>query len=179
MKNKQQTFIDEFISSPLILVEKGEFLLRAGEITDKFYYVEKGCLRSYIIDESGKEHIYQFAPEGWIIGDEKAAFFQAPAILYIDAIEDSTLRIMQKPIDDFAEDLDIAKVVLLKLHRKINAFRDRILLLLSATAEQRYEHFISTYPELIKRLPLKMVASYLGITPESLSRIRKEMASRK
>lgn len=179
MQKKTQTFTDKLKAYPLIMVKKGQFLLRAGEISDKSYYVETGCLRSYIIGENGKEHIYQFAPEDWMISDEQAVLSDAPATLYIDAIEDSTIRVLPIPFDDLVNDLDTAKEALLKLHRKINAFRTRIILLLSATGEQRYEHFINTYPELVKRVPLKMIASYLGITPESLSRIRKEMASKK
>lgn len=166
---------------PSITVKKGQLLLQPGATTTDVYYVETGCLRSYVTDKNGKEHIYQFAPEDWIISDEEALSKGIPAILYIDAIENSVIRVVPKAQVDarFNNDLDMAKATLERLHRKINAFRNRIILLLSATADERYENFISTYPNLAQRVPLRMIASYLGITPESLSRIRKGYTTKK
>jgi CRP-like cAMP-binding protein len=167
-------------SLPPTHVRKGEILLRAGEMTNAAYYVETGCLRSYLIDDKGKEHIYQFAPEDWIISDEEAMQEQKPALLYIDAIEDSVIRVIHQPSDLKSNlDNDTAQQLLNSLEKKVNAFRRRIIQLLSATAEERYLAFIKTYPDLAQRVPLKMIASYLGITPESLSRVRKELVSRK
>lgn len=171
---------DQFKTAELLSIRKGEVLLRAGESTNKIYYVEKGCLRGYIIDNKEKEHIYQFAPEDWMISDEEALLMKTPAILYIDAIEDSIIRVITAPFETWGPDLrsEAAIPAINRLLRKVNAFRKRILLLLSATADERYAHFLETYPNLSNRVPLKMIASYLGITAESLSRIRKERASK-
>ena len=171
---------DSFQNIPLTYISKGQILVRAGELTNIAFYVEKGCLRSYLIDDRGKEHIYQFAPEDWIISDEEAILEQKAAILYIDAIEDSIIKVVHRPADIIsALDRDTAIEVLASMDRKVNAFRRRIIQLLSATAEERYITFVKTYPNLIQRVPQKMIASYLGITPESLSRVRKDLISKK
>jgi CRP-like cAMP-binding protein len=161
-------------------IKKGELLLRQGEICTHSFFVSRGLLRSYTIDESGKEHIIQFAPEDWLIVDRSSSFFNLPSELYIDAIEDSEIVFLSS---DF-----IAKASCLTpsftafnnkaLHSHILQLQKRVNLLLGATAEQRYLDFIMLYPSLTLRIPQWMIASYLGITPESLSRVRKELARR-
>jgi CRP-like cAMP-binding protein len=171
---------DTFNSLPPIQVSKGEVILRAGERTNSVYYVERGCLRSYLIDDKGKAHIYQFAPKDWIISDEEALLEHKPALLFIDAIEDSIIKVVNQP-DIIKANLDRETSIqaLNSMEKKVNAFRRRIFQLLSATAEERYLSFIKTYPGLAQRVPQKMIASYLGITPESLSRVRKDLATKK
>ena len=158
--------------------KKGEILLQKGDHTNYVFYVESGCLRSYIIDEKGKEHIYQFAPEDHFISDEDAVMYQIPAILWIDAIEDSTIRLLKSPATQALEK-ESALEINNMLQRKIQTLRKRILQLLGSSAEERYEEFVKTYPTLTQRIPLKMIASYLGITPESLSRVRKDLSLKK
>jgi CRP-like cAMP-binding protein len=178
---KDKGFKEYFSSYPLKFVKKGESLLRSGEYSHEFYYVEQGCLRSYILDIKGKEHIFQFAPEDWLISDEEALNSHTKAIFNIDAVEDSMIRVatptsqnlMYGPSDEHIHS------VVDKLNRKAVSLRNRIILLLSATAEERYDDFLKTYSNLAQRLPLKMIASYLGIVPESLSRIRKERVTKK
>jgi CRP-like cAMP-binding protein len=166
---------------PLRFIKKGDYLLRAGSFSKEFYYVEKGCLRGYILDDKGKEHIYQFAPEDWVISDEEAFFSHTEAILNIDALEDSMVRIITATAHhlDCGTNNELPQLAMKKLSKKIGSLRNRILLLLSASAEDRYMDFIKTYPNLVQRIPLKMIASYLGIAPESLSRIRKEHVLKK
>lgn len=161
------------------IVKKGELILRAGEYCNNFFYVESGCLRSYIVDSKGKEHIYQFAPEGWVISDEEALLENKHTILYIDAIEDSKVKFLVRPEGEWSANLDKETALELtrKFNKKIQAFRTRIIHLLSASAEERYANFIKTYPNLAQRVPLKMIASYLGVTAESLSRLRKKMVN--
>jgi len=159
-------------------VKKGEILLREGDICNETYFVEKGLLRMYSIDQNGKEHIIQFAPENWIISDRRSLYFNEKTMFYIDAVEESEVWILKK---DFF--LDIIKAYpktivnndkLLQKH--IKSLQERINSLLADTAEERYLKFIKMYPNLMLRVPQWMVASYLGITPESLSRVRKELA---
>lgn len=159
-------------------VKKGEFLLREGEICNGTYFVEKGLLRMYSIDKNGKEHIIQFAPETWLISDRSSLFFNEKSSYFIDAVEDSELLLLkneffQKLHIQFPETVESNDILLQKhirnLQRRVNA-------LLADTAEERYLDFIKMYPNLMLRVPQWMVASYLGITPESLSRVRKELA---
>ncbi|MEM9548926.1 MAG: Crp/Fnr family transcriptional regulator, partial [Bacteroidota bacterium] len=110
----------------------------------------------------GKEHIFMFAPEGWIIGDNVSP--EKPSSLYIDALEDSELIIREKIIEKEKN----AK----KLIKRIEVLQKRIIQLMSASAIERYEDFIATYPKISQRVSQKMIASYLGITPEALSKVK-------
>jgi|SRR5690554_609272 len=158
-------------------LKKGDFLLRSGEVCLHSFFVNKGLLRSYTIDKNGKEHIIQFAPEGWIITDRSSSFFHESSDLFIDVIEDAEVFFLE---DKFFENLsclsaEFAKSNTQALHNHIRNLQDRINMLLGATAEDRYLQFIKMYPDILLRVPQWMVASYLGITPESLSRVRKEL----
>ncbi|HYG15166.1 MAG TPA: Crp/Fnr family transcriptional regulator [Bacteroidia bacterium] len=178
----EETYFQHYFKSlPETRVKKGEILLSAGDISSKVYYVQEGCLRSYLIDDNGKEHIYQFAPEDWVISDEEALLQQKPALLFIDAVEDSVVKILNRPANLKEDNVDpeTALQILDKFEKKVNSLRSRIIQLLSASAEERYSVFVKTYPNLIQRVPQKMIASYLGITPESLSRVRKEILNKK
>jgi CRP-like cAMP-binding protein len=158
-----------------IQVKKGEILQRAGEKCKHAYFVKKGLLRSYKIDSKGKEHVYMFASEGWYISDIDAQVFNIESELYIDTIEDCVLE--QTPTAEF----DLSNMTLnsdeaLRIFKRTSILQRRVLMLLSATARERYEHFIETYNDIVDRAPQKMIATYLGITPEALSKIRGEIA---
>jgi CRP-like cAMP-binding protein len=158
-------------------IPKGEVLQRPGDLVGRGYYVLEGCLRAFVIDTDGKEHVLQFAPEHWLIGDQKAAIRKIPATLFIDALEDSqVLEIDFGMALSGVERAELMDVLLNKLRNNVVALNDRIVDLLAATGEERYLRFIGTYPGLVQRLPQKLIASYLGLTPESLSRIRKGIA---
>lgn len=157
----------------------GDFLLRKGGYCRHTFFVEKGLLRKYgVEDVKGKEAIIQFAPEKWFVTDRDSSFFQQPSQFFIQAMEDSTVLMLD---DSIMEQLNqkVKGFVAFNerlLHNHIRQQTKRIYELLSATAEERYLSFIATYPDLLWRVPQWMIASYLGITPESLSRIRKELA---
>jgi CRP-like cAMP-binding protein len=155
-------------------IPKGTLLLRAGEVSNRVYFVKQGCLRSYAIDAKGKEHIYMFAPEGWLIGDTASNVHQNPADLFIDALEDSIVEVFDKTFIDKYESLspDLDLMDKERLRRRIAVLQKRIIMLMSASAWERYQDFIHTYPNIVQRVPQRMVASYLGITPEALSKIR-------
>ncbi|MEO1255685.1 MAG: Crp/Fnr family transcriptional regulator [Bacteroidota bacterium] len=152
--------------------KKGEILQYKGELNSKVYIVKKGLLRSYNIDKKGKEHIFMFAPEGWTMGD--ACTPESPCELFIDALEDCEIMILKKDIDRDSKPKSFQALV-----KRMLVLQRRVIMMMSVSAIERYEHFEQTYPELIQRVPQKMIASYLGITPEALSKIRGERLRKK
>ncbi|WP_293306524.1 Crp/Fnr family transcriptional regulator [Pedobacter sp. UBA5917] len=169
------------ISGPLKVkkFEKNEIIQYKGDILKYGFFVGKGLLRSYSIDAKGKEHIIQFAPENWFISDRNQ-MHNEPSDFFIEAIEATESVIVP---DNFMSEAARKVPCLLALnvtmlHNSIRFMQKRINMLLSATAEERYLDFIKLYPNLTLRVPQWMIASYLGITPESLSRVRKELANK-
>jgi CRP/FNR family transcriptional regulator, anaerobic regulatory protein len=158
--------------------KKGQFLLSKGQVCQHFFFVETGLLRFYSIDDEGKEHIVQFAPEGWFASDRSSVFFNEPSSFFIDSIEDTTVAMLDKRFLSLASDIssEYRNYNEFILQNHIRQLQNRINLLIGANSEQRYLDFIEHYPDLMLRVPLWMIASYLGITPESLSRVRKELA---
>ena len=152
-----------------IEVKKGDILQRTGDSNSKVYQVKSGLLRSYTIDDKGKEHIFMFAPENWVIGD--GVPFGQPCQLFIDSVEDSIII----PIERDSPVLSDSN----KLIKRVEILQNRVAMLMSASAIKRYNDFIQTYPDIIQRVPQKMIASYLGITPEALSRVRKALSQGK
>lgn len=161
-------------------VAKDEFLLREGESCKHVFYVEQGLLRQYYLDASGKEHTIQFAPENWLISDRDSLFFSQGAQYFIQAVEASQVMMIEQSLllELAKKDKAFHEFNDRLLHNHIRQLQKRIRLLLSASAEERYLDFTATYPDLMLRLPQIMVASYLGITPESLSRVRKNLADK-
>lgn len=159
---------------------KGEILLQQGETCKASIFVEKGLLRAYTLDEIGKEHIVQFAPENWFVGDRGSIYFSDPSYFSIDVIEAAEVVFVTENFIDKASELSASFRTFNKklLHNHIQHLQKRIDLLLSASAEKRYLNFIALYPDLLLRVPQWMIASYLGITPESLSRVRKSLADK-
>ena len=165
---------------PVRNVEKGQFLLRPGEICRHAFFVEQGLLRQYSIDGKGKEHILMFGPENWFVTDRESTYFNQPSAYFIQAYEDSRVILLD---EDFVRRVsarypDYIQFNNRLLHNHIRHLQRRINLLLSATAKERYMHFMDVYPDILSRVPQAMVASYLGMTPESLSRVRRRMAER-
>lgn len=156
-------------------LRKKQFLLQEGDISKGTAFVTKGLLKIYSMDRNGVEHIIQFAPPGWWAGDMKSLKNQQPATLFIDAIEDTEILWMRK------EDLDqlYAGIPVLERFFRVLAensvinYQERLIGTLSLPAVERYQAFCSKYPALIEQLPQKYVASYIGVTPEFLSKMRK------
>jgi CRP-like cAMP-binding protein len=158
--------------------DKNEMILMKGDVSSQGYFVLTGLLRSYSIDSKGKAHIIQFAPEQWWLSERNGLLFNEPSDFFIDSVEATRAVILTK---DFMN--EAAKHVPCMndlnnnmLNNAIRFMQKRINMLLSATAEERYLNFITLYPNLTLRVPQWMIASYLGITPESLSRVRKDLA---
>lgn len=162
-------------------MKKGEFVQREGEIVRYGAFVAKGFLRSYVIDNKGKEHIIQFAPENWWISDRSGFAAGTKASFFIDAIEDSHVLLIDlaghlmliEKVEGYAASFRTGM-------QKRGAAKDkRIVDSLTATAEERYNSFLEDYPSIAQRVPQHMLASYLGITPETVSRIRKLQSLKK
>lgn len=171
------SFIDDCKTK---IVHKDAYLLRQNEYCKHTFFVEKGLLRQYSIDENGKEHTISFAPENWFVTDRESTYFNQPSIFYIQALEDSKVVLIN---EDFILSLS-EKIPSFSdfnnklLHNHIRQLQNRIHQLLADSAEERYLKFIEMYPNILVRVPQTMVASYLGITPESLSRVRKEISKK-
>lgn len=159
-------------------IDKGTVLLRKGEICHHNFFVEKGLLRFYSISNEGKEHIVHFAPENWIVGDRGSIYFNEPSEFYIDAIEQTQVVLLDEDFVLKASELSASfrKFNERALQNHVRHLQLRINSLIGASAEERYMDFIKLYPDLMLRAPQWMIASFLGITPESLSRVRKELA---
>ncbi len=160
--------------------QKGQFLSQKDSICKHAFFVESGLVRLYTIDSNGKEHVIQFAPENWFTGDRSSVYFNEISEYYIDAIEDTTVVLLDANFNNRAIEISpefrIYNEKLLQNH--IRHLQKRISMLIGASAEERYLDFIDLYPDLTLRVPQWMIASFLGITPESLSRVRKELARR-
>jgi len=149
-----------------IRIAKGTLIQNAGDVNTKvLYHVVSGILRSYTLDDKGKEHVFLFAPEGWTIADNNPT--GTPADLYIDALEAAEIQVFEK-------DFEREKEHVAALIKRLATLQKRVIMLKSATAIERYEHFEKTYPNILQRVTQKMIASYLGITPEALSKIKKD-----
>jgi len=162
-------------------LKKGEFLIREGEIPRFGAFVCKGFLRSYFVDNKGKDHVVQFAPENWWISAKPGATEDAPSSVFIDAIEDSDILLVDKAghISLMQRVPLYASSFLAGIQKRGEAKEKRIVHSLAASAEERYNEFIKTYPSIAQRVPQHMLASYLGVTPETVSRVRRKALAKK
>jgi len=157
------------------VIRRRQYLLHEGQVA-RAAFVLKGCLRSYSIDENGFEHILQFAPVNWWITDLYSHISQKPSSLNIDALEDSEVVLLSRKdqLDLFDEVPALERYFrIISENSLINNHR-RLIDKMALTAKERYLKFCTTYPSLINTLPQKQIASYIGITPEFLSKIRSE-----
>ena len=161
-------------------LRKRQYILQEGDVCKYTAFVEKGMLRSYTIDEKGNEHIMQFAFEGWWIADQFGFLTGEPAVYTIDALEDSELLLLSKQAEEqlLQRIPKFERYFRILLQNSLIATQRRLIGSLSQTAEERYNQLIQTCPTIPQRVPQHMMASFLGITPETLSRIRKQLAVR-
>lgn len=159
-------------------IDHNQLIMRAGEVCKHILFVEKGLLQLFSLDEKGGEHIMQFAPENWLLMDRSSMYFNEPSNYYIKALEPSTVVFIQPAFLEEAGKIsyDFTCFTETALQRNIHFLQRRINSLLAMSAKERYLEFVAMYPQLLLRVPQWMIASYLGITPESLSRVRREIA---
>jgi CRP-like cAMP-binding protein len=161
-------------------LRKRQYLLQEGDICKYQGFVEKGLLRSYTVDEKGSEHILQFASEGWWVADLSSYLSEEPSFLNIEALEDAELLLISK----IEWEASMKKIPALEhyfriiLQNHLISTQKRLLQSLAETAEEKYNRFVKTYPECVQRMPQHMIASYLGVTRETLSRVRKQALER-
>lgn len=162
-------------------LRKKQYLLQEGDVAKYGAFVEKGMLRSYTIDKKGVELIVQFAFEGWWIGDQFSLITGEPSVYNIDALEDSELLLLTKPAEEemLKQIPKMESFFRLLLQNHMIATQRRLVSSLSNSAEEKYQQLIDGCPTIPQRVPQHMLASYLGITPETLSRLRKQISMRK
>jgi CRP-like cAMP-binding protein len=161
-------------------VRRKQYLLQEGDISRYENFVTSGCLRTYQVDQKGQEYIVQFAIEDWWIGDMNSFISQQPSKYNIDALEDSVVLSIEKTAMDelYIKVPKFEKFFRHLLQNAFIAFQERIASNISETGEERYKQFRSKYSKLEERIPQRMIASFLGLTPESLSRIRRQFTQK-
>ena len=162
--------------SNLRKISKGEVMIKEEDIVQDVFFVIDGCLRSFCSDKNGKEHTLQFAIKDWWISDFIAIYANEPATLNVEAIKDSkVIAFNAKDLDEIHSLFPEFEAFQRKnLERHIVSLNKRIINQLQLTAQERYDLFLNQYPDIEQYVPNYHIASYLGITQESLSRIRAE-----
>ncbi|MEO5682215.1 MAG: Crp/Fnr family transcriptional regulator [Chitinophagaceae bacterium] len=159
-----------------LTVKKKDFLLKEGQVCKANYFVAKGCLRMFFTDEKGAEQTVQFAIENWWMADYASFCNQVPAQFYIQAVEETNVIAFDKASREelFSKLPQLERYFRLILEKSSGASQWRIKYIFSLSKEEMYGHFNASYPGFVQRVPQYMLASFLGLTPEYLSEIRKK-----
>lgn len=163
------------------LYRKRQYVLQEGDVCNQFNFIVRGCLRMYKVDDKGDIHIIQFAAENWWLSNIGSFHDQKPSELNIDALEDTmvlqisheNLLLLYKTAPKFD------RIFRVLIEKSFVSLQKRLLQNISSTAEERYFTFLQTYTDLSTRLPQTQIASFLGISPEFLSRLRNKQVKRK
>jgi CRP-like cAMP-binding protein len=160
-------------------LRKRQYLLQEGDVCRYTAFVEKGMLRTFTVDEKGNEPILQFSFEGWWIADLLSFFTEEPSIYNIEALENCELLLITQPSwNQLLEKVPaFERYFRILIQNNLIATQRRLMSSLSESAEEKYKKLIENFPDCLHRVPQHMIASYLGITPETLSRIRSQLAS--
>lgn len=178
LSNEDKVLIAGFFSPKKL--RKRQYLLQEGEICKNLVFVAKGLLRTYNIDEKGSEHMSIFGWEGWWLSDFNSFLTGQPAVFNIDAIEDSELLMLSR---NEYEALTLAVPVMDRYFRilyqnSLVTKERRLMSTITHSAEERYLQLLESSPQMAERIPQNLIASYLGIAPETLSRIKKNLLSK-
>jgi CRP-like cAMP-binding protein len=160
-------------------IKRKQFLLSEGEVCKHYNFIIEGCFKMYKVDSAGKEHNLHFACENQWLTDVGSFHSDAPSSLFIEAIEPSNVIQIKKEdlLRLYEQSLNFNRIFRVIVENQFVELQMRLLDTISTTAQERYQTFMEQYPHLLQRLPNTQIASYIGITPEFLSRIRKEMAT--
>jgi CRP-like cAMP-binding protein len=175
---EEQDIIKNYLTPKKL--RKKQYLLQEGDVCKMIAFVEKGALRSYSVDDKGNEHIIQFAIEGWTISDLYSFMTGEPATYNIDALEDAELVMISKS----AQEEILQKCPKYETYTRLQvtgaylAMQRRLTSIISQPIEEQYTNFINLYPNIVQRVPQHMIASYMGLKPETLSRLRKKLAEK-
>lgn len=159
---------------------KRQYFLQEGDVCKKIAFIVKGAARMFSIDEKGHEHIVRFGLESWWLGDQESYTLLTPSRFHIEMLEDCDLLVIGT---DHAHELrDLVRGFDLTIkamdRQSLISSQKRIHAAISMTAEERYDDLLKSYPQFLQRFPQNMIASYLGISPETLSRMRKNMTGK-
>lgn len=176
LNNEEKSAVDEYFK--VRTIKRRQFILQEGDICKHNTFVVEGCFRMYMIDEKSKEHNLQFAIENWWIGDIGSFHAEEPSKLYIEAIENSIILQIKKEdqLKLFVEYPKFNRIFRVLAENAIVGLQKRIIQNISSTAEERYLDFVNRHPQFFNRISNIQIASYLGVTPEFLSAIRKKIA---
>lgn len=176
LTEEEEVFVNELFTERKI--RRRQFILQEGDICKHNTFVVEGCFRMYMVDEKGKEHNLQFAIENWWIGDIGSFHSDQPSKLYIEALENSVILQIKKEnqISLFVDHPKFNRIFRVLAENAMVSLQKRILQNISSTAEERYLDFVDHYPHFFNRISNVQIASYLGVTPEFLSTIRKKIA---
>jgi CRP-like cAMP-binding protein len=177
LDGEEKAFVEEFFKERR--VKRRQFILQEGEISKHNTFVIEGCFKMYYVDNNGKEHNLQFAIENWWIGDIGSFHSEQPSKLYIEAVENSVILQIRKEdqLKLFVDYPKFNRIFRMLAENAMVSLQKRILQNISSTAEERYLDFLKRHPQLFNRISNVQIASYLGVTPEFLSAIRKKIAT--
>ena len=172
LTNSEQEMLAQYTKPKKI--KRKEHLLKDGQVCTANYFVSKGCLRMYYINEKGVEQTTAFAIENWWVADYGSLDRQKPSHFFIQAVEASEVIALDKRIENelFEKLPKLERYCRIIAQKALAASQLRIKYIYDFTGEERYKHFSKSFPEFVQRVPQYMLASYLGFTPEFLSKIR-------
>jgi CRP/FNR family transcriptional regulator len=172
LTNEEQELVVNYLKFEEL--SKKKYLLSEGDICNAQYFVVEGCVRMYFIKESGVEQIVQFGIDNWWISDYTSFTIHSPSQFYIQAVQRSKVIVLtQTRQDELLDKLPKLEKYFRRIYqRAYAAAQTRLIFFTDLSGEEKYHHFASRFPDFVQRIPQYMLASYLGITPEFLSKVR-------
>lgn len=160
-------------------IKRRQFILQKGDVCRHYTFVVEGCFKLYKIDQGGKEHNLQFTIENEWISDLGSLYTETPSEVYIEAIEHSIILQVEKKdlVYLYTHCPNIDRQFRVVIENSFIALQQRMFQNISSTAEERYLYFLKMHPDLFNRISNVQIASYLGVTPEFLSTIRKRIVN--